>query len=206
MHWVDLEKEIYSNLGKSHYGMWPRIDEINEEQEEIDTYRSNLTNRIYLSIGRGSGKSMMTQKYIEEEIKEEQKMKNIKWKARRVRYDHEDQEFVVELAGALNGMIATSNGLRDIADYVEGRLSRDNRVHTTYNPDRIIPEIKDVIFNGPATIVLWKDGTKTVVKAQEGEVIDYEKGMAMAIAKRMLGNKGSYYDAFTKYLPKEDAE
>ena len=32
-----------------------------------------------------------------------------------------------------------------------------------------LPEIKDVIFNEPATIIIWKDGTKTVVKCQEGE-------------------------------------
>ena len=61
-------------------------------------------------------------------------------------------------------------------------------------------EIKDVIFNNPATIILWKDGTKTVVKCGEGEAYDPEKGMAMAIAKRLLGNQGNYYDTFKKYL------
>lgn len=28
-------------------------------------------------------------------------------------------------------------------------------------------QIKNVIFNDPATIVFWKDGTKTVVKCQK---------------------------------------
>ena len=65
-------------------------------------------------------------------------------------------------------------------------------------------EIKDVIFNNPATIILWKDGTKTVVKCGEGEAYDPEKGMAMAIAKRLLGNQGNYYDTFKKWLPKEE--
>lgn len=32
-----------------------------------------------------------------------------------------------------------------------------------------LPEIKKVIFNPPATIVFWLDGTKTVVKCKEGE-------------------------------------
>ena len=63
------------------------------------------------------------------------------------------------------------------------------------------PEIKDVIFNNPATIILWKDGTKTVVKCGEGEAYDPEKGMAMAIAKRLLGNRGNYYEVFKKWLP-----
>ena len=60
--------------------------------------------------------------------------------------------------------------------------------------------IKDVIFNGPATIVLWKDGSKTVVKAQDGEPVDKEKGLAMAIAKKVYGNKGSYYNEFKKWI------
>lgn len=59
--------------------------------------------------------------------------------------------------------------------------------------------IKDVIFNNPATIVFWEDGTKTVVKA-ENEEFDPEKGLAMAIAKKALGNSYDYYDNFKKYV------
>lgn len=64
--------------------------------------------------------------------------------------------------------------------------------------------IKNVIFNPPATIVFWSDGTKTVVKAKN-EDFDPEKGLAMAISKKMLGNHGNYYEIFKKWLPKEDA-
>ena len=67
-----------------------------------------------------------------------------------------------------------------------------------------LPEIKDVIFNEPATIIIWKDGTKTVVKCQEGEGYDPEKGMAMAISKKALGNKGNYCEVFKKWLPEEE--
>lgn len=63
--------------------------------------------------------------------------------------------------------------------------------------------IKKVIFNDPATIVLWNDGTKTVVKCQEGDVFDPEKGLAMAISKKALGNKGNFNEVFKKWLPKE---
>lgn len=64
-------------------------------------------------------------------------------------------------------------------------------------------KIKRVIFNNPATIVFWDDGTKTVVKAH-GEDFDEEKGLAMAIAKRALGNTGRYYNVFKKFVPKDD--
>lgn len=47
-------------------------------------------------------------------------------------------------------------------------------------------DIKRIIYNDPATIILWADGTKTVVKAHN-EPFDREKGLAMAIIKKMLG-------------------
>ena len=65
--------------------------------------------------------------------------------------------------------------------------------------------IKNVIFNDPATIVFWNDGTKTVVKA-ENEEFDPEKGLAMAISKKVLGNKGNYYETFKKWLPEKESK
>lgn len=56
------------------------------------------------------------------------------------------------------------------------------------------PFIKKVIFNPPCTIVLWSDDTKTIVRTQNNEKFDPEKGLAMAIAKKALGNTGRYFD------------
>lgn len=69
-------------------------------------------------------------------------------------------------------------------------------------------QIKDVIFHNPATIVFWKDGTKTVVKCQKdkGDVYNPELGLAMCIIKKMCGNKGNYNNVFNKWLPKESSE
>ena len=63
-----------------------------------------------------------------------------------------------------------------------------------------LPEIKNVIFNDPATIVIWADGTKTVVQCQEGDIYDPEKGLAMAISKKIMGNKRDYYHTFKHWL------
>lgn len=73
--------------------------------------------------------------------------------------------------------------------------------------DRVYPRlaIKKVIFNAPATIVFWDDGTKTVVKC-ENEEYDPEKGLAMAVAKKALGNQGNYYNQFKKWLPSKEEE
>lgn len=64
-----------------------------------------------------------------------------------------------------------------------------------------LPKIKDVKFEDPATIVFWADGTKTVVRAQD-EAYDPEKGLAMAIARKAMGNKREYYHVFLKWLKK----
>lgn len=79
-----------------------------------------------------------------------------------------------------------------VADYIEKMIKEKTM--------SAIPQIESVRFNNPATIVFWNDGTKTVVKAQPGEPYDPEKGLAMAISKKALGNKGNYYNTFEKHL------
>lgn len=74
---------------------------------------------------------------------------------------------------------------------------------SNYMPTDIRSLIKKVKFNPPATIVFWTDNTKTVVKCK-GEDYDPEKGLAMCICKKVLGDKGNYYEVFKKWLPKED--
>lgn len=67
------------------------------------------------------------------------------------------------------------------------------------SPFRKALYIKKVIFNPPATIVFWSDGTKTVVKAQNDEPFDPEKGITMAITKKFFGNKGKYFNEIKKW-------
>lgn len=62
--------------------------------------------------------------------------------------------------------------------------------------------IKNVIFNPPATIVFWTDGSKTVVKCNAKDEFDPEKGMAMAIAKRCANNSDDFYKEIKKWVEK----
>ena len=64
-------------------------------------------------------------------------------------------------------------------------------------------KIKDVIFSDPATVVFWNDNTKTVVKTRGGEKYDKEKGLAMAIVKKITGNTGNYYNIFKEWCSNE---
>ena len=61
--------------------------------------------------------------------------------------------------------------------------------------------IKKVIFNEPATIVLWEDGTKTVVKCMEGDTFSKEMGLAMCICKKALGD--NYHRVFKEWVTYE---
>ena len=95
--------------------------------------------------------------------------------------------------------------LDNIDALVYGYVSANEKTteRSNYMPTDIRRFIKKVKFNPPATIVFWTDNTKTVVKCS-GEDYDPEKGLAMCICKKMLGNKGNYYEVFKKWLPKED--
>lgn len=63
------------------------------------------------------------------------------------------------------------------------------------------PKITKVIYNYPATIAFFDDGTKTVVKHNEPDDYDHEKGALLCMAKKIYG-KG-YYKNLKKVV--EDA-
>lgn len=53
-------------------------------------------------------------------------------------------------------------------------------------------EVKDIKVNGPATIVFWADGTKTVVKCGAEDLYDAEKAVAMCFMKKALGGRSMH--------------
>lgn len=110
---------------------------------------------------------------------------------------------------------------RLLKKYSKDKLIEEERIETEMSVRHLLPResmfsthkrkveyptINYVLFNNPATIIFWSDGTKTVVKCDKNEEYDPEKGMAMAVAKKFLGtskNKGNYYNVFKKWLVKE---
>ena len=69
--------------------------------------------------------------------------------------------------------------------------------------DLVCRSIIKIIFNPPATIVFWDDGDKTVVKVHN-EAFDREKGLAMAIIKKIWAGDG-HYRKFFKAVCSNDA-
>lgn len=90
----------------------------------------------------------------------------------------------------------------DIVTDREMNKLRDISIRHVFVPSFVKsePKIKKVIFNEPATIVLWADGTKTVVTCQEGETYDKEKGIALCFMKKIMNNKGNYNNIIKEWI------
>ena len=67
----------------------------------------------------------------------------------------------------------------------------------------VLPEIQRVIFNPPRTIINWADKTKTIVVCRNGDIFDYEKGIALCFMKKVMGNGGRYNNIFHEWIPKQ---
>ncbi len=63
-----------------------------------------------------------------------------------------------------------------------------------------LPLPTNVIFNNPATIVYWNDGTKTVVKCQPGDVFSAETGLTTAMLKKYMGNDNTFNRVINEWL------
>ena len=98
--------------------------------------------------------------------------------------------------------VVPTTELGEAHNYCANDIEMTETIYNAVNFSRM--SIKKVIFNNPATIVFWSDGSKTVVKAHLDDY-DPEKGLAMAISKKALGNEGNYYNVFKKWLPNEDS-
>ena len=64
---------------------------------------------------------------------------------------------------------------------------KDNTLNSEDTSD-ILDDIKQVIFNDPATIVTFSDGTKVCVKANENDKFSKEVGLMYALVKRLYAN------------------
>ena len=102
----------------------------------------------------------------------------------------------------LDGIFGNSTAIEELK-----RMQKETNMRSSNGIENSIVrkkfEYKKIIFNPPATIVLWQDGTKTVVKCGERDKFDKEKGIALCFMKRGLGNTSG---ALNKILHKEVRE
>nr|DAU44373.1 MAG TPA: hypothetical protein [Caudoviricetes sp.] len=78
----------------------------------------------------------------------------------------------------------------------EEKTMEHRRVATSYGNQAFEPsyrlDIKRIVVNGPATIVWWNDGTKTVVKISNDDGWDPYAAVAYALAKKHFGTNSAF--------------
>lgn len=94
------------------------------------------------------------------------------------------------------------HAMKNAIEYIGEVPKNEIKVKTVTVEKRVpvTPEIKQVIFNDQTTVVIWFDDVKTVVKCQKGDTFDKEKGLAMAICKRLFGNESNFNNLIKKYV------
>ena len=55
-------------------------------------------------------------------------------------------------------------------------------------PMNVIPQIKRLHFNGPATVIIWEDDTKSIVKAMPDTDPNPYFGFCAAVAQKVFGS------------------
>ena len=61
-------------------------------------------------------------------------------------------------------------------------------------------EVKRIIFNPPATVIIWKNDTKTVVKCAEDDEFNPEVGVAMCYMKKIYGSRHAFSKKVESYI------
>lgn len=146
-------------------------------------------------------------------------MLNLSWAKSDREFKYLDTDYTYKIGGNTMNNHEIETAIRDggYTDYqrniIKGFLLRNGLLSNTKLEEvrnirrDLRPSPKKVIYNGPATIVIFEDGSKTVVKLQEGEQMDREKAVYAAICKRMLGsnkNRSNWLDMLKPLMKEAD--
>lgn len=106
----------------------------------------------------------------------------------------------VDTADILNALLGSKFAL---APYeAPAKMGIGSCVPTKREPS--VPVVKNLIYNPPATIVTWTDGTKTVIKCDGNDKFSKEFGLAMAYMKKIFGARNGFKRIIdTAYCPQE---
>ena len=172
----------YINYIKKEYGVYIDLDII----EDPCTLPDYMTVKITASFSKYGGGKEVNYKFQTTIITESYLKKKI-----------------MEVVGLLNDTVfIDSNYFTPPENSFSGIVTANKISSVSFQMD-YRHQIKKVIFNDPATIIFWEDGSKTVVKCQPDDKYDKMTGFAMACTKYMFGNEGNYYEVFKKWVGKE---
>lgn len=123
------------------------------------------------------------------------------------------KQYALETGKALHEMLEKyfKFDTKSTNDILEKHFCVPDEIKTVKTGDNTMNNIdirvKKIMHNGPATIVFWKDGTKTVVRLKEGDKYDPYAAFTAAVAKRLYGKTmkiSEIVDRYSKDLKKID--
>lgn len=117
--------------------------------------------------------------------------------------DRDVEDFILDILANLNKNNPDINKVIFKDD--RPKLEKLNRKNEKKFKPLYCPEIKDVMFNPPATIVWFEDGSKTTAVAGHGDKYDKEVGLSVCMLKRVLGNQ-RYREIMDKWCYIADKE
>lgn len=133
-------------------------------------------------------------------------------------------ELIVHSDANRNTFCFTRNGLDDISVLYDGahagksdKNKEETKMATTYDGKtgkkyydytqasaayRSAFGIDKVVYSPPATIVFWKDGSKTVVKCSDNDIFDPLAGIAFALMRKVYGKEYRNVEKYAKEYEK----
>lgn len=99
------------------------------------------------------------------------------------------------------GELSDMDGDESLCDICESRDKCDPNDRVDWHP---IPD--RVVKNGPALVVFWCDGTKTVVKRKKGEKDDLYHAYCAALAKKIYGSNSQIHRMIELIYDETDAK
>ena len=80
--------------------------------------------------------------------------------------------------------------LKNLMGAIDKQSRIDNSFGSYYEDDNgNVTYIREVIYNDPAVVVFWNDGTKTVSKCDYGDNFNPEFGLILCVLKKVIGNE-----------------
>ena len=83
---------------------------------------------------------------------------------------------------------------RDVVTALFGWLTHTGKLKDDEPSDEL--RVTDVVFNGPATIVKFSDGTKTITKCHKGDKFNGTFGILACAIRKLTRNRGKEVDRF----------
>lgn len=123
------------------------------------------------------------------------------------KFNKEEPEEMSTKVKTLNDVWSTLNEEQKNAVYLVIGKALENKGIQIPLPAPQKISIHKIIFNGPATVVFWTDGTKSIVRYNdETETIDdREKAVFAACAKKLLGTNATGSNYLDRIKPSFDA-